>query len=179
MLLMADTVIFATSRRAMEKKWALLMETTVALHMSCYPVKSKFITVDTSDTEPFIINDSTILYTDSCLPRLPTSNAPMQKQVADHMSLEKCHVRKFSFFLQKNSDAPYSIKKLVWNSAMSSAIMFSCESWCIKNLGACTAYMGSIKKLLGVRTQTPNDTVCAESGLLSVQAFVKKCQVEL
>ncbi len=38
--------------------------------------------------------------------------------------------------------------------------------------------MGSIKELLGVRTQTPNDTVCAESGLLSVQAFVKKLQVD-
>ncbi len=38
--------------------------------------------------------------------------------------------------------------------------------------------MGSITELLGVRTQTPNDTVCAESGLLAVQAFVKKHQVD-
>ncbi len=44
--------------------------------------------------------------------------------------------------------------------------------------GLSTAYMGSIKDLLGVRTQRLNDTLCAESGLLSVQAFVKKCQVD-
>ncbi len=50
-----------SSRRAMEKILALLMETTVALHMSCHSVKSKFMTVNTSDTEPFIINDITIL----------------------------------------------------------------------------------------------------------------------
>ncbi len=111
------------------------METTVALHMSCHPIKSKFMTVNTSDTEPFIINDITILYTDSYVYLgSPTSNAPRQKHVADHMSLKKCHVRKFSSFLQKNSDAPYSIKKLVWNSAMSSAVMYSCESWWVKNL---------------------------------------------
>ncbi len=58
---------------------------------------------------------------------------------------------------------------------MSRAVMYSCESWWVKNLGACMAYMGSMKELLGVRKHTPNDTVCAESGLLSVQAFVKKC----
>ncbi len=61
---------------------------------------------------------------------------------------------------------------------MSSAVMYSCASWWVKNLGACTAYMGSIKELLGVRTQTPNDTVCADAGLLSVQAFVQKRQVD-
>ncbi len=55
--------------------------------------------------------------------------------------------------------------------------MYSCESWWVTNLGACTAYMGSIKELLGVRTQTP-DTVCADSGLLSVQSFVMKRQVD-
>ncbi len=56
--------------------------------------------------------------------------------------------------------------------------MCSCESWWVTTLGACTAYMASIKGLLGVRPQTPYDTVFAESGLLSVQAFVKKCQVD-
>ncbi len=96
LMLMDDTVIFATSRKALEQKLALLMETTVALHMSCHPVKSKFMTVNTSDTELFIINDITILYTDSYVYlSSPTSNAPMQKQVADHMSLKNCHVKKF------------------------------------------------------------------------------------
>ncbi len=91
LMLMDDTVIFATSRRGLEQKVALLMETTVALHMLCHPVKSKFMTVNTSDTEPFIINGitCTILYTDSYLYLgSPTSNAHMQKQVADHMSEE-------------------------------------------------------------------------------------------
>ncbi len=61
-MLMDDTVIFATSRRAMEHKLALLMETTVALHMLGHPVKSKFMTVNTSDTEPFIINEIIVQY---------------------------------------------------------------------------------------------------------------------
>ncbi len=79
LILMDNTVIFTTSIRAMEQKLALVMETTVALHMSCHPVKSKFMTVNTSDTEPFIINDITILYTDSCLPRLPNIKCPHAK----------------------------------------------------------------------------------------------------
>ncbi len=178
-MLMDDTVMFTTSGWSMEQKLTLLMDNTVALHMSCHPVKSKFMTVNTSDTESFIINDITILYTDSYvyLGTL-TSNAPLHKQMADHITLKKCHVRKFSSFLQKNSDVLYSIKKLVWNSAMSSTVVYSCESWWMENLRACTSYMASIQELLGVRPQTPNDTVCEESGLLSVQAFVKKCQVD-
>ncbi len=43
LMLMDDTVIFATSRRAMEQKLALFMETTVAMHMSYHPVRSKFM----------------------------------------------------------------------------------------------------------------------------------------
>ncbi len=38
--------------------------------------------------------------------------------------------------------------------------------------------MRSIKELLVVRTQTHNDTVCVESGLFAVKAFVKKRQVD-
>ncbi len=99
-MIINDTVIFATSRWVMEQKLALTMETTVALHMSWHPVMSKFMTVNTIDMEPFIINDITISYTDSYVYLgSPTSNDPMQKQVADHMSLKKCHVRKISSFL--------------------------------------------------------------------------------
>ncbi len=63
--LMDYTVIFATSCWAMEPTLVLLIEITVGLHMSRDPDKSKFMTVNTSDTGPFIINDITILYTDS------------------------------------------------------------------------------------------------------------------
>ncbi len=58
LMLMDDTVIFTTSRRAMEQKLALLMETTVALHMSCHPVKSKFMTINTSNA----LSSMTLLY---------------------------------------------------------------------------------------------------------------------
>ncbi len=89
LMLMGDTVIFATSRSAMDQILALLIKTTVALHMSCHPVKSKFMTINTSDTEPFTIKYITILYTDSYVYlSSPTSNAPCKKGGRPHESEE-------------------------------------------------------------------------------------------
>ncbi len=58
----------------------------------------------------------------------PVSNSTMKKQVANHAVTKQCHTRKFSSFLAKNYDAPFVVKKIVWESAISSAILYSCET---------------------------------------------------
>ncbi len=49
LLLIDDTVIFATSRTAMQRKLSLLMEATNQTNMSMHPTKSKYFAVNTGD----------------------------------------------------------------------------------------------------------------------------------
>ena len=95
------------------------------------------------------------------------------------------HVQKFISFCAKNADAPYKIKHLVWESAMNSAILYSCESWLTGNLKCIEQpYLQTIKTLLGVRPQTCSELVYAETGEIPVKAkimarqlsFLKKIQ---
>jgi hypothetical protein len=62
-----------------------------------------------------VLEDTIIAYTDEYVYLgSPISNAPVPKQVASHIEKKQSHVRKFSAFVSKNEDAPYTIKKTVW-----------------------------------------------------------------
>ncbi len=93
----------------------------------------------------------------------------MTKQVANHTATKQCHIRKFSSFLAKKCDAPFVVENVVWESALSSAILYSYETWMVKDIRAVqTQYMSSAKDLLGVRTQTPRNLIYVELDIPSV-----------
>ncbi len=64
LLLMDDTVIFVTSRTAMQRKLSVLMEATNQTDMTMHPTKSEYFAVNTRDREPFILGDVVISYQD-------------------------------------------------------------------------------------------------------------------
>ena len=65
------------------------------------------------------------------------------------------------------------VKKKVWDSCMSSALLYGCETWLTNNVKSVEKwYHASLKELLGVRSQTPNDLVLIETSLPTVKAFV-------
>ncbi len=132
LLLMDDTVIFATSRRSMQRKFYLRMEATNQTNMTMYPTKSKYFAVNTGDREPFILGNAVISYRDLFV----YLGSPMKKQVANHAATKQCHIRKFSSFLAKNFDSPFVVKKVVWESALSTAILYSFETWMVKDITA-------------------------------------------
>ncbi len=180
LLLMDDTVILASSRDAMNRKLLLLMEATKQTDMSVHPTKSKYFAINTADHDPFVLGDVVISYQDVyTYLGSPISNSSMVKQVADHAATKQCHVRKFASFIARNSDAPFEIKRKVWESCLNSALLYSCESWMVKNLNPVqTQYLSSVKELLGVRMQTPSSLIYIELDIPSVQALVKKRQVD-
>ncbi len=78
----------------------------------------------------------------------PVSHSTMKKQVANHAATK--HIRKLSSILAKNHDAQFALKKVIWESAISSAILCSCETWMVKDITAVqTQYMSFVKDLLG------------------------------
>ncbi len=87
-------------------------------------------------------------------------------------------IRKFSSFLAKNYDAPFVVKKVIWQNTLSSATLYSCETWMVKDITAVqTEYMSYVKDLLGVRTQTPSNIIYVELDNPSGNALVRRRQI--
>ena len=175
---MDDTVIFATSRSNMLRKLETLISTCNELNMQLHPDKSKFITVHTRDTEPLVVHNIAIQHTRSYVYLgSPISNASIHKQVSEQMELKQCQVRKFRSFLRKNSEAPFTVKKAVWDSALNASILCSCETWMTGSLKPMDQmYQHTLKDLVGVRYQTPSDLIYVETGIPPLSARVGQKQ---
>lgn len=62
---MDDTLILATGRSPMKDNLQLLHRTTVELETLIHRVKSRFLTVNSEDTTPFIMENITISKVDT------------------------------------------------------------------------------------------------------------------
>ena len=174
LLLMDDTVLLATSRARMLEKLRTLCRASREIGMDIHPVKSQFLAINADDVSPFIIDGVTISNTDSYVYLgTPMMDAGISKQVEEHLRSKLSHLFKFSSFVRKNADAPYAIKKTVWNSCMQSAVLYSCETWLTQSLSCLSRpYLRSIKELLGVRSQTCTSAVVVETGICEAKALI-------
>lgn len=79
------------------------------------------------------------------------------------------HILKFVAFVKKNSDAPYRIKRMVFDAVILSNLMYGSEVWLHDSAkhGEKT-YMMAIKTLLGVRATTTNNVRLMELELPSL-----------
>ena len=167
LLLMDDTAVFATSRVQLEKKLRLLKTCTDDIGMVIHPTKSKYLSVNGKSTQPILVDGITLSYTESYMYLgTPIVNASVSQQVKQHIDGKTCHVMKFISFLAKNNDAPFLVKKRVWDSAFQAAIFYGSETWLAKDLcHAEKSYIMTLKQLLGVRGTTCNDISCTEIGV--------------
>ena len=78
---------------------------------------------------------------------------------------------------KKNSEAPFAVKKAVWESALNASILYSCETWMTSSLKqAEQLYQHTLKDLVGVRYQIPTDLVYVETGIPPLTALVSHRQ---
>ncbi|KAF0293374.1 hypothetical protein FJT64_008813 [Amphibalanus amphitrite] len=136
------------------------------------------MTVHTRDTEPLVVHNIAIQHTKSYVYLgSPISNASIHKQVSEQMELKQCQVRKFRSFLRKNNEAPFTVKKAVWDSALNASILYSCETWMTDSLKPVDQmYQHTLKDLVGVRYQTPSDLIYVETGIPPLSARVGQMQ---
>ena len=94
--------------------------------MVIHPSKSQYLTVNVNDSTPVILGEVKIGYTEEYT-YLGTkiSNSSCSQQVKAHVESKHGHVLKFNSFISKNNDAPFSIKKSVWDSALNASILYS------------------------------------------------------
>ena len=87
------------------------------------------------------------------------------------------HVMKFVFFVTKNTDCPFWIKRKVFEAALLTSVLYSAEAWLSKDLAHLhKMYMALVKTLLGVRTSTPNDICLTELGYCTLPGHVRSMQ---
>ena len=178
LLYMDDTVIFATSREKMIEKLNKLKIEADEIGMKIHPTKSKYQCVNTEDRTPIVLQNITIRHTESYVYLGATiSNNPISVQVKTHISQKQAHIMKFYSFLSKNSDAPFIVKKKVWESALRSAIFYGSETWMTRDLKATESpYLSTIKQMLGVRQTTCNELALIELGIGNAKSYVKDAQ---
>ena len=147
--------------------------------MVFHPTKCQFLTVNSNDTAPFELGDAVISHTNSYIYLgAHISNDTVTNQVKRHIEGKSSHLRKFTSFLMRNSECPYSVKQRVWNSALNAATLYSCETWFTANLRAAeTPYNTSLKQMLGVRSTTCNDLVYMETGLADSKSVIIDRQI--
>ena len=175
---MDDTVIFATSKAALEAKLRLLKDSADRLGMEIHPTKSKFLVINSDDKAPIVLDSVIVSYTDVYL-YLGSfiSMESISDQLKHHFKDKYKQVLKFYTFLYKNNDVPYHVKRSVWDSAVKSSLFYSSETWITNDLSiAESTYLATVKRLLAVRSSTNTDIVLLEAGLPSPKAFIKQKQ---
>ena len=136
--------------------------------------KTNFLSINADDQSPFAIRGMTIYPTNKYIYLgSPITGGSISDQIQEHLHEKKKHSRKFSSFLAKNADAPFHVKRLIWDAALMSSLLYGCESWFSKNLNKVEAeYMLTLKQLLGVRLQTCHDLCRAEIDAPMAQSLV-------
>ena len=181
LMLMDDTVIFATSREKLEEKLGVLREYCKEYGMQVNEGKTEFMVIngDSTDRETIVVQDLTVKHCKSYtyLGVIVTENGSATSSLKAHVDDKKKHLNRLQIFLSRNYDAPFFVKKKVFDAAFSSAILYGCESWIGVSLEPVERmYMSAVRRLLNVRQSTPKLTCLLEAGIPSIEAVVKNKQ---
>lgn len=107
-----------------------------------------------------------------------TSDGRIETSVGKHADSRANCINKLVRFLDKNKNAPFSVKKCVFDACVTSSLLYGCEAWLNEKSWSKinVMYMKGIKMLLGVRSTTTSDVCLLESGYPSLDALVKSRQ---
>ena len=181
LMLMDDTIIFATSREKMMEKLQILDKYCVENGMRVNASKTKLMVINGRplDKVPFVLPNFTVkecseyLY----LGNIFTADGRTDSSLKAHLESKAKDLNKLLIFFATNYDAPFSVKKKVMEAAFMSCILYGCEAWLNVSLKVVEAmYMKAVKALLGVRITTPNALCLVEAGLRPLSAIVKARQ---
>ena len=181
LMLMDDTVIFASSRERLLEKLRILDEYCITHGMLMNESKTKFMVIHGSadDCMPIKLSDITMYLCPSYiyLGSVFTADGSTISSLRCHVDEKKKHLNKLLIFLRKNHDMPFVVKRKVVEACFNAAILYGAESWINANLRCMEVmYISAIKALLGIRRSIPTEICLAEAGMLPLVSLVKKKQ---
>ena len=104
-----------------------------------------------------------------------TENGKISDVIKLHAKSRSKDLNKFKIFCKKNETMPFQFKKKVLDAAITSSLLYGCETWLSFNLKDVEKmYIGAVKSVLGVRETSRSDTVLIEAGMLSLKELIIK-----
>ena len=181
LMLMDDTVIFATSRDKLVMKLNILMDFCEHSGMIINRKKTKFMVINGTeeDMTPIVLR---FIVIENCkkyvyLGSVFTQDGSIVSSLKEHCDEKESHLLKFVAFLAKNRDVPFLIKKQVFEAALTSALCYGCEAWFTRDVSSVRVmYLNAMRELLGVRKTTANDLCLLELNLPSLEARTRGYQ---
>ena len=184
LVLMDDTVLLATSHEKLCQKLDILAKWCDQSGMVLNEDKTQYMSFNSSEKRPITLKTHAGVVTVShCseyvyLGCVVTSDGKISSSIAKHVSSRGKSTNKLVRFLDKNENAPFSVKKTVVDACFYTSLLYGCESWLEERVSPELEqlYMKGIKRLLGVRSQTTTDVALLESGYPSLRALLKSRQ---
>ena len=181
LMLMDDTVIFATRRRKFEEKLNIFWEYCDTHGMLVNIDKTKFMVIcgDDHGNLPIDMHNNHIQHCDGYvyLGTIFTSNGSLKSSFEKQTKEKEKHLHKLVMFLNTNRDFPFCVKSKVVEAAFNDAILYGCESWIGVSCQVVEKlYISAIKCLLGVRRTTVNDLCLIELGMSPLPGLVRQRQ---
>ena len=181
MVMMDDTILLSTTKNGMEYKIRILYEFCDSYGMIVNDSKTKFMVINGNgeDKEPIVCNSDMISYCNQYvyLGSPFTDDGSPSTAVKQHAISKMCHTLKFISFINRNNDVPFVVKRKIFDAAVMSTILYSCESWLNGDIKPIEKqYKWCIKQLLGVRKTTNNDMCMVELGLPPMRALIRSRQ---
>ena len=179
LMLMDDTVLLASSRKNVIKKFTILMEFCKKYGMKVNELKTNIMVINgtANDRKEFKVDEVIVKHTTSYvyLGSPFTEDANINNVIKLHVKSRTADVNKFKIFCRKNETMPYRLKKQVLMAMIVSSLLYASETWLTTNVKDVEKmYLSCIKALLGVRETTRSDTVLIESGMSSVSDMIRK-----
>ncbi|XP_071548805.1 uncharacterized protein [Panulirus ornatus] len=156
LFLMDDTVLLSTSKHSMICNLKMLSRFCTTHGMKMNNSKTKFFVINGTqdDKEQMVVVDDIVV--EACerwyvyLGSPFTADGSHSTAVKVHAEKEICHVLKFIAFVNKNNDIPFYVKRKVFEAALTSSLLYGCESWLNGGIKPVNRlYMWCIKQLLG------------------------------
>ena len=181
--MMDDSVIMATSREKFLQKIEILMQFCEEHGMLVNELKTQFMVINNcqTDKEPITARPNLVIkYTTKYvyLGATITDDGNMNSVMKEHAIMKNPHFLKFTAFIKKNCNAPFSVKRQVFRACMMTTLLYSSEVWCTNGVDKSIRkmYLSCIRALLGVRNSTDTDLCLHEVMMPSIEAIVYDIQ---
>ncbi len=104
-----------------------------------------------------------------------TDTANINDVITAHETANEIIVNKFSIFCTANTQIPFIYKRKLFDAAVTSSLLYSCESWVINKIKSLEIqYNSLVKCLLAVRKNTSINLCMIESGVPPVMKLIRK-----
>ena len=179
LLLMDDTVVLATSREMCEAKLKVVIQYCQEFGMDLNIKKTKYFVINgtQNDKIPLDVEGTTISYSSQYLylGAWFTDSGKMSDIVQLHERANQATVNKFSIFCAANTQMPFIYKKLVFDAAVTSSLLYSAESWLTDSIRPIeNQYNQLVRCLLGVRRNISIELCLIEAGIPPVKHVIAK-----